>query len=70
LSGKPQAARIHLGKSGHAGRVLLSIALKPSSLPIQGTLTSKQFTPVGSEQPHDEGRRRRYPRSDQAPQLS
>jgi hypothetical protein len=47
LTGKPQAAHIHLGKPGQAGGVLLSIALKPFSPPIEGKLTSEQFTPVG-----------------------
>jgi hypothetical protein len=43
LSGAPQAAHIHYGKTGVAGPVIISICAKPCSLPKTGTLTSKQF---------------------------
>jgi hypothetical protein len=46
LSGKAQAAHIHLGKPGKAGGVMIAIATKPFSLPKKGTLTSKQFSKV------------------------
>ena len=46
LSGRPQAAHIHLGGPKDAGPVMIAIATKPFSLPKKGTLTSKQFTKV------------------------
>ena len=46
LSGRAQAAHIHLGKPGAAGPVMIAISLKPFSLPRSGTLTAKQFTKV------------------------
>jgi hypothetical protein len=46
LSGRPQAAHIHLGGTKAAGPVMIAIATKPFSLPKKGTLTSKQFTKV------------------------
>jgi Cu/Zn superoxide dismutase len=46
LSGKAQAAHIHLGAVGKAGGVMIAIKTKPFSLPAKGTLTAKQFTAV------------------------
>ena len=46
LSGKPQAAHIHLGGTKEAGPVMIAIATKQFSLPKKGRLTSKQFTKV------------------------
>ena len=46
LSGKAQAAHIHLGAPGKAGPVMIVISAKPFSLPRHGTLTAKQFTKV------------------------
>ncbi len=48
LSGRAQAAHVHLGRPGRAGGVLLSIALRPFSLPREGTLTARQFSAVGN----------------------
>jgi hypothetical protein len=48
LSGKPQAAHIHLGKVGQAGGVMIAISTKPFSLPKSGKLTAKQFSATGS----------------------
>lgn len=48
LSGRPQMAHIHLGPPGQPGGIVLAIATKPFSLPREGRLTARQFTPVGS----------------------
>jgi hypothetical protein len=54
LSGTPQAAHLHLGNPGQAGGVMLSIATKPFSLPLQGRLTAKQFSATGSVKTFDQ----------------
>lgn len=48
LTGPPMAAHIHLGRPGQAGGILLSIALQQFTLPREGRLTAKDFTPVGN----------------------
>ena len=48
LSGPPMAAHIHVGRPGQAGGIVLSIALQQFTLPREGRLTAKDFTPVGN----------------------
>jgi len=48
LTGRPQAAHIHLGAPGRAGGVMIGIAGQAFSLPREGRLTSANFTPTGN----------------------
>jgi hypothetical protein len=44
LTGAPQAAHIHFGKTGVAGGIIFPLATKQFTVPRSGTLTSKSFT--------------------------
>jgi hypothetical protein len=44
LTGRVQAAHIHLGRPGVSGPVLVTICARPCTLPKSGTLTARQFS--------------------------
>jgi hypothetical protein len=44
LSGRAQAAHVHLGRPGQAGPVLLTICGRPCTLPRSGRLTARRFS--------------------------
>lgn len=48
LSGRPQAAHIHLGQPGKAGAVIIALKTKPFSVPAKGTVTKSQFSASGN----------------------